>query len=155
MFNVWHRPILTRLAQVLSAALLLLTPGGEAAQLPLAENEPPLQLVYPEGANPPPGETLNSFYTSCLDFGAIFDCHANDVFWVIISGTLVGVERSPVQASVEEVFTDVFCSNRSSFRCCNSKAKQLLLVHSNLQYNAVSQQSLWIILITTITIVGL
>ena len=80
---------------------------------------------------------VRPFYTSCLDFGAIFDCHANDVFWVIISGTLVGVKRSPVQASVEEVFTDVFCSN--------SKAKQLLIVHSNLQYNAVSQQSLWII----------
>ena len=42
------------LAQALSAALLLLTPGFDAAQLRLTE--PPLQLVYPEGAILPPGK---------------------------------------------------------------------------------------------------
>ena len=63
-------------AQVLSA-LLLLTSSLDAAQLPLpAENEePPLQLVFPEGAIiPPPSETLQLFYISCLDFEAIFNC---------------------------------------------------------------------------------
>ena len=80
---------------MLSAALLLLATGGEAAQLPLAENEPPLQLVYPEGANPPPGETLNSLFTSCLDFYANFfpTKSSNDIGWLILS-VLVGVARS-------------------------------------------------------------
>ena len=42
------------------SALLLLTLGIDAAQLPLPEiEEPPLQLVFPEGAIiPPPGEPL-------------------------------------------------------------------------------------------------
>ena len=52
-------PNLKRLFQALSAALLLLTPGFDAAQLPSADGEPPLQLVYPEGAVPPPGEPLS------------------------------------------------------------------------------------------------
>ena len=56
-FSLIHR--LKRLVQALSAALLLLAAGCDAAQLPLADGELPLQLVYPEGAIPPPGEPLS------------------------------------------------------------------------------------------------
>ena len=73
-----HRPNLKRWVQALTAALLFFTPGIDAAQLPLADGELPLQLVYPEGAIPPPGEPRSILLHPTVGCRTVFRLYRQD-----------------------------------------------------------------------------